>query len=186
MAMRLLCSQQKYGELEEYLRNLSDQSEKMTPILFSKNIVFNVLLQNAAARAKEAGIRFSANANVPEEVGIETGDLCSLLMNMLDNAIEASLQLPETQRSISLSAGMINKGFLTITCVNHCDRSTTIQPDGTIETDKEDQLSHGFGLTQMREVAEKYHSLLNITCDDGVFTVSTALQQDTDAKDELK
>ncbi len=185
MAMRLLCSGKKYRELEEYLRSLSDRSEKMTPLFFSKNIVFNVLLQNAAARAEEAGIRFSATANVPEEVGIETGDLCSLLMNMLDNAIEASLRLPEAQRSVTLSAGLINKGFLTVTCVNRCDRSTAIRPDGTIDTDKENRLTHGFGLTQMREVAEKYHSLLNITCCDGVFTVSTALQQNSGMNSDL-
>lgn len=49
-------------------------------------------------------------------------------------------------------------------------------PQGRLQTRKDDPASHGFGLAQMRAVAEKYSSVLDISWTEERFTVQTALQ----------
>lgn len=96
-------------------------------------------------------------------------DLYTLFGNALDNAIEASLSLLETERMIDLQVRE-KAGLILISITN---RFT-----GTVETDtelpktrKEDQNWHGFGLKSIRAVAEKYDGLMNLYGGDGVFTL---------------
>ena len=78
------------------------------------------------------------------------------------------------ERSICLRLTLRN-GFLGVFCANSYSGTVRTDPSGRLRTTKADE-AHGFGLEQMRAVAEKYRSLLDISYTDKVFTVQTALK----------
>lgn len=167
------------GELEELGRALSAwrvQSTGAAQLRYTEHTAVNAILQDVASRAEAANIRFEASAAVPAKLPIPDEDLCTLLMNLLDNALEGAAGTPEgAERSIRLRLTLRN-GFLGVSCTNSYSGVVRTDPAGRLRTTKTDEAAHGFGLEQMRAVAEKYRSLLDISYTDKEFTVQTALK----------
>lgn len=165
------------GDLEELRRRFAQWRGNRPPSAhYTKNIPINSITQDAAARAKEAQISFQAYIQVPERLPIPDEDLCALLMNMLDNALEGAARTPrERPRSIAFHVRYAG-GFLAVLCENTFDGMVNADAHGRLHTRKADRLCHGFGLPQMSAVAEKYGSLLDVQYTDDLFTVQTALR----------
>ena len=144
---------------------------------WTEHIAVNAILQDAANRAREAGITFRAAAAVPKELFVSDEDLCALLMNLLDNALEGAARTPAGREKIVLFHMRAAGGFLPILCENSFDGRVEQDSRGNLRTRKADPASHGFGLCQMRAVAEKYDSVLDVTWTEERFTVQTALQR---------
>lgn len=121
-SLHLLAKQGDIRGLEQRLDQLDSQLKQLSPRKFSSNFSVNIILQNAAARAADKEIIFEAFAPLPEELGIENADLCSLLINMLDNAIEAASHADSGSRRISVSLKFL-QNFLAIKCENSCSGS---------------------------------------------------------------
>ena len=167
------------GDLEGLTASLSawkDDNQQASQPRFSDNLTINAILQDAAMRAETAGITFNASALVPQTLAVSDEDLCILLMNMLDNAIEAAGHTPDGQeRMIHIQLRSTN-GFLAILCENSYDGKVLNDDKGEIISRKSDPRQHGFGLAQMRRIAEKYGSILDIRTNDRLFIVQTALK----------
>ena len=96
-------------------------------------------------------------------------ELYTLFGNALDNAIEASLPLPESERMIDLQVQQ-KAGLILIRVTNRF--AGTMEAGAELpKTSKADQDWHGFGLKSIRAVAEKYGGLMNLRGEDGVFTL---------------
>ena len=141
---------------------------------FTGNATVNVILQDAAARAGAAGIAFEAEVMLPDALPIPDGDLCALLMNLLDNSLEGAARTPAGREKRVRFRMRVEKDFIPILCENTFDGHVETAPDGAIQTTKADAAAHGFGLAQMRAVAEKYDSILDVSWTEDRFTVQTA------------
>ena len=144
--------------------------------LYSSNLVVNAILQDAAGRARAAGVSFRVTALVPKELPFPDEDLCALLMNLLDNALEGAARTPEGRERSILFRARIFKGFLVLRCENTFDGYVKTDGQGHLLTIKDEPSSHGFGMAQMRSVAQKYHARLDVDYTGQRFTVQTALQ----------
>lgn len=164
-------------ELGDMLEELYKQVNNAPQVAFTGNLTINAILQNAATRAAQVGARFNARVYVPDKINIPEKDICCLLMNMLENAVEAAGQRqPETARFIRFSAEVRN-GFLAVKCENSFSHMLKIDDNGKYISTKQTQRKSGLGITLMQEVAERYGSILDIShSDDGVFIVQTALK----------
>lgn len=144
----------------------------------ARNPVIDAMLQDAAARAERAGVAFTATALVPTEVPLPVEDLCALVMNMLDNALEAASRpgaAPAEGRPFVNVTLRESRGHLVVRCENSFDGTVLLDRRGALRTRKEDAASHGLGLQQMREVARRHGGELDVSWDDRVFRVSCAL-----------
>ncbi len=109
---------------------------------------------------------------------LSESDIYSLLGNILDNAIEATVQLPEGQRSISLTVKKAH-GFAHINADNpYMEKNLRFGQDGLPLTSKENKANHGYGIKSIAYVAEKYHGDLSIKAEDGVFSLSVMIPLD--------
>lgn len=175
-ALQLL---QRQGDLEglgRYLEELDGRLDKLAPRQYTGHFVINTILQNTAARAETLGVDFRAAAPVPPELGIETGDLCSLLLNMLDNALEAASQVSAPGGREVECVLKVRQGYLAVKCENTYAAPLSLDGDGQLLTTKADREGHGFGMAKMRSIAEKYGSVLDVSFTDERFTVQTALK----------
>ncbi len=175
-ALRLLYEKGDLEGLGRRLGELGQELDRLRLPSFSDHFTVNALLQNAAAKAAQAHIRFQARAPLPAELPVDDGDLCSLLMNLLDNALEAAGRVEDpAERFVSVSL-QVSQGFLAVSCRNSYAGGLLLDEKGWPKTIKEDESSHGFGLRQMETVARKYGSKLELSYDGKVFTVQTALK----------
>lgn len=177
LALQAIRKKGTMDQIDEYLEQLSSQTEKLMQADFTKNAILNSILQNSAASAEAAGIHFEADVQVPEMLEIAELDLCSFVMNLLDNALEACRRMDSSaKRYVHFKATLTPQGFLAIQCANSYSGVIAKDAFGKIKTQKEDVLLHGFGLKQMEQIAKKYNSLLEISYTDDTFTVMTALR----------
>lgn len=174
-ALNLLYRENKLAELGEKLTSLGKQIQQIMPRDFAEHYAINIILQNAAAKAADLGVQFHAQASVPETVELDESDLCTLLINMLDNALEAAAQVePPREREVWCRL-TYTQGFLAIQCENSCTGRYRRDEKGQLLSTKQGE-GHGLGLAQMRAVAEKFHGILDIQCLSDRFTVQTALK----------
>ena len=162
--------------LTDYLARLDDQLEHLSPTSYTANFIVNTVLQRYAAKAKELGAAFHTTAPLPKELSIGEGDLCGFLFNLLDNAVEGVDRTPPDRlRDIRCSL-QIRQGYLAIRCENTFDGIVLLDEEQNLLTTKEESGDHGYGLLQMRAIAEKYGSALSVSYDAERFTVMTALK----------
>ena len=175
-ALHLLAQKGDLPALERRLEQLEGELAHLSTRNFSEHSAINAILQNAAYRAEEMGVDFHAQALVPGDLELDEGDLCALLLNMLDNALEAASKVePPREREVRCRL-KLTQGFLAVWCQNTYTGPLRLDGGGQPLTSKEDADSHGFGLGQMRAVAAKYQGIVSISHDGSRFTVETALK----------
>ena len=111
---------------------------------------------------------------VPPELFVEGTDLCIILGNLLDNALEAVGNLPVERRLVKLVV-RLEKGTLHIMVENPYAGEIMENADGTIKSSKGQGDLHGYGLISVRKTAEKYNGDLVIRHGEGVFRASAIL-----------
>ncbi|NJA01277.1 sensor histidine kinase, partial [Clostridioides difficile] len=97
-------------------------------------------------------------------------DLCTIFSNSLDNAIEASLKIPDlSNRKVVLKARCEKEYFsylLTNNKVNPINRKQEL-----FISDKKDSNSHGYGIENIREIVNKYNGKLDISYTESEFSL---------------
>lgn len=160
--------------LQRYLEELTKETETIPPLRVCQHPIVNALVTRALAKAKRERIQMNLHVEVPADISIPDADLCTLLMNMLDNAIEALSLLPGKKERVLELTMHVRGRYLFVETMNPCD--------GTTLTDKETGLfrsmkgaGHGYGMKAMSDIAKKYQSKLQIKQEDGTVIVRTAL-----------
>lgn len=176
-AMEALCQKEDYEGLGALLGEMKQQDAGLAQMQFTENFTVNAILQDAASRAAQAGIAFDVQVHVPAELTVPENDACVLLMNMLDNALEACAKVSRPEDRFIRFKAEVKNGFFAIKCENSYAGELKEDKRGRLLTTKEEPEAHGFGLPQMSAVAERYHSLLDVSfTDDHVFIIQTALK----------
>lgn len=171
-ALKLMLEQTKITDAKSYLSELEQRNR--TTIKFTGNYVINAILQHASSRALELGFPLEAYARVEEQLNIPETDLCSLLFNMLDNAFEAVSKIDDPKKR-QIEIRIKQKDYsLGIYCANTYALAPVFEAENRLRSHKENP-GHGFGITQMEQIAKKYQSKLDISYSEDIFIVQTVL-----------
>ena len=119
----------------------------------------------------DAGISFVADVRLPEHLNIENIDLCSILQNLLDNAIDASKK--EEVKDIHIKMCQ-QKNYLSITIKNRSSADVLKTNPGLLTT-KADKKAHGIGTRIVKKLVDKYDGAIDYSMDSGYFVVSVLL-----------
>ncbi len=159
---------------EVYLSQLCNHYDDIAFPKVCSNQFADALISHYLKVAQEQGITVNTNLYLPNNVGIDDQDLCVILGNCLENAIEACSKLPQDQlRYIDIKT-TIAKNHLVIKIANSFCGSVIRQGDHFISS--KDGADHGLGLASVKALTAKYHGYCSIHCEQQVFKVAVSLK----------
>ena len=159
-------------EAKEYIREISQPIQKLTKTVWTGVDVVDVIISSKVEKMRNKGISWDINAEFPKNTNIQPYDLCTILSNLLDNAVEA-VERTGKQGNISLTIRKINY-FLMIRIANSCIGKNN-SFDALPKTTKEDKTMHGWGLQNVQETVQKYGGTLKFRQEENQFIVDVMM-----------
>lgn len=160
-------------ELASYLGKLDADLTDIDTVLKTGNVMVDAMLNSKLSLASSRRIGINAKATVPPSMGVSEIDLCVIIGNLLDNAMEACLkQEQETDRFIRVYVGML-KEQLYISVTNSVGGG--VHKTGKMYISTKNSETHGFGLMRMDRIVAKYNGYLNRQNEEGVFATEVML-----------
>ena len=162
--MKIQLSQENYDGLSDYLDELADDLDTVDTVIKTGNVMADAILNSKLNVAEKMNVQLNVKANVPEMLPMSDVELCSVLGNMLDNAVEACGTLPEEERFMRGYIGKL-KGQLYLSVQNSAGKVR--KEKGSYLSTKEGE--HGYGLFRIDRVAKKYGGYVNRQNEEGIF-----------------
>lgn len=165
------------GDLEavkKYLDGLDEDLSAVDTVIKTGNKMTDAILNSKISLAKSKHITVVADAHVPVALTTSELDLCIIIGNLFDNAIEASMALPEEERLIRVYMDMKNTQ-LYMCFTNFTAGKKLHKENGLFRTTKGS--GHGFGLVRIDTIVERNGGYLNRNSEDGAFTTEVLLPQ---------
>lgn len=172
--LRQLISHNKTDEAMQYLDELQEPVKEMMDTVWTGDETVDYLINSKAEIAEENGITYQVQVEFSRYTNLKSADLCTILGNLLDNALEAAKQISDLEkRFIKLTIRRINQ-MLVIKVENSFD-AMPVKKDGLLKTSKKESELHGWGLKSVQTAAEKYDGMVQISYEDTVFCAVVTL-----------
>lgn len=169
------CERKEYKEVEQFLEQLIEKApfDSLT-ISKTDNSVVDALINYKYSIAKRMGIDFMVKLDIPMHLPYDNADMCIILGNALDNALEANLRSEIKKRYIKLNMRMENNN-IAIIVENSFDGHINKSKKGKFLTAKTDKLDHGMGLDSIERSVNKYHGFIKTSYTENVFVIEVLL-----------
>lgn len=167
----LLC-EAKTDEAIEYMKKAAQRISEFDVVIDVGNDFVNAILNAKLSEAKRNGITVLCSAD-KNASGIDEVDLCNLLGNLLDNAIEACEKCRDRQRVIEIKIQMRGDKYLLE--VENTATENALENNQQLVTTKDDILRHGYGVKSIKSIAEKYNGMVNFSQVDDKFRSTVVL-----------
>ena len=172
--LQVLKAQLSMGQTElaqEYLGRLEQDLDSIKQLVETGNVSLDAILNSKLSYAQKQQISLHYKATVPPKLSVSDIDLCVLLGNLIDNAVEACEQLPVEQRFLRLYIGIFRKQ-LYISVTNATGELVRKLDEEYITTKRG---NHGHGLKRINNTVEKYGGFINRKNEPGVFATEIML-----------
>ncbi|MBR5959440.1 MAG: sensor histidine kinase [Clostridia bacterium] len=153
LTMKNLYHEGNYDQLGQYIDEYYDALPVPETRRYCSNRALNALLNYYAGKAKENDIPVSFRIDIPQKIAVSDVDLCTIIGNILENAVAASLEIPVENRNLFLS-GLVQNNRLYIVATNAFN-GLVKQRNGKYLSSR--HTGNGIGLKSICASAEKYH-----------------------------
>lgn len=160
--------------IRNYLDLLDKDLTTVDTVIKTGNPMTDAILNSKISLARSKGIEVVADAHIPVKLKTSEIDLCCIIGNLFDNAIEASVKLPEDQRVIRVYMDMKNTQ-LYISFTNLTAEKKMSKVGNIFRTTKGE--GHGFGLVRIDAIVERLDGYISRNSEDGAFTTEILLPQ---------
>jgi len=123
------------------------------------NKMTDAILNSKIGLARERGIEVKAEVQIMTALTTPEIDLCIIIGNLFDNAMEASLALPESERLIRVYMTVKQNNQLYISFTNFTATKKLTKTNGRFKTTK--GKGHGFGLVRIDHIVERHSGYIN-------------------------
>ncbi len=171
-ALSSLADKETGSEVRKYISELIDTSDNTERYINTGNVEIDSILNAKIQEAAAKGVTVNAIVAVPEHLTLMTFDLTVLLGNLIDNAIEGTLNA-RNGGSIDLDL-RYSKNRLLLEISNPFTGEIELK-DGLPVTKKRDKQNHGIGLKQVVKTLKKYDGDLDISVEEGRFKASAII-----------
>ena len=172
--MKVLASGGDLEGIRSYLDRLDTDLNTVDLAVKTGNAMADAILNSKISVAKSRDIPVQVEAHIPVRLKMSELDLCCVIGNLFDNAIEASLALPPEERLIRVYLDM--KGTqLYLSFTNFTAQGKREKRNGRFLTTKGE--GHGFGLVRVDAIVERLDGYLSRNSEDGAFTTEILIPQ---------
>ena len=160
--------------LKAYLDELDTDLNTVDTVVKTGNPMADAILNSKISLARSRNIPTQVDAHIPVKLKMSELDLCCIIGNLFDNAMEASMALPEEKRMIRVYMDM--KGTqLYISFTNFTAAKKLDKVGKGFKTSKGE--GHGFGLVRIDDIVSRYDGYLSRNSEDGAFTTEILIPQ---------
>ena len=172
--MKVLAANGDMDGIKSYLDMLDTDLNTVDTVVKTGNAMADAILNSKISLARSKNIAVHVDAHIPVKLKMSELDLCCIIGNLFDNAIEASLELPEDRRMIRVYMDMKNTQ-LYISFTNFTATKKMVKIGKIFRSTKGD--GHGFGLVRMDNIIERLDGYLSRNSEDGAFTTEILIPQ---------
>ena len=180
--IRRLSEEGRLEELKCFLNEYAEETETDPLPVFCENIVANSMLGYYYLKAFKAEIEFSCSCAIPRQLSVSDSDLCVVLGNALENAVEACERLEKPNSRFLSAESRILNGQLLIKIENSYNGFLKLKSGGYTST--KDGEFHGLGLRNIQKVVESYGGFVKTEHDEKTFTLMAAFPIPCDVPEE--
>lgn len=173
-AMKAYAASEDWDAIKRYLDLLDDDLTTVDTVIKTGNPMTDAILNSKISLAASRKIKVIADASIPVKLKLSEIDLCCIIGNLFDNAIEASMKLPEDQRVIRVYMDLRNTQ-LYISFTNFTS-GKKMQKEGKLFRSTKGE-GHGFGLVRIDAIVERLDGYISRNSEDGAFTTEILLPQ---------
>ena len=168
-----LAKQKDIEALLSYLTPMCQNQEQWKDeFVDTGNLIANAILNQKISQAKSDHISITVNAHLPRQLSIENQEFCSLLSNLLNNALEACVKTSHPEIYVDIAQ---KKCYLCIK-VRNTTLHNVLKDNPELKTDKPDGAYHGIGIRVIRSITEKYDGFLDFSMENQFFVAEVFLK----------
>lgn len=157
---------------QKYLQDLVESGMESSKEIHTGNLVIDSLLNYKILEAGQEKIVFEIDIQIPEKMEVSSYEICTILGNAIDNAMEAVRKTEEKRIYLSMK---YTKGRLLIQIKNRFVGELEYTSANTLKTQKKDAENHGFGVKNIQEAVERLDGVFNIDIQEQNFIVTILL-----------
>lgn len=169
--IRSLCEEGNYEDVKNYTGQLIENIQPGGSRIMTGNQAADLIIRSKQKTAEARGITFTFSGSLEQLAAMAAPDICGLLANAYDNAIEACL----SQKSPFIRTAVSSTRNHTVIQIDNSVSHRVPVRGNQIPTSKKDKLSHGYGIHIMKRIALKYDGSCQFHSDDEMFTVKITL-----------
>ena len=175
LAMKILTDDGKHEQLAAYLTDIQDSYTEAPEIVICGHRMIQSVLGHAAQRAGQMGFEISFDISPLPPLTITDTDTVSLLMNLINNALESCEKMQSPKKRWITVATKPRAPYLYISVKNSSGGDVRVKNGRYIST-KEDPFFHGHGLTVVHGIAKKYNGFAEFEHTEDSFCAEVALR----------
>lgn len=160
--------------IKQYLDELDTDLQTVDTVIKTGNAMADAILNSKISLARSKEIQVKADAHIPLALTTSDIDLCVIIGNLFDNAIEASLKLPPEQRMIRIYMAMKNTQ-LYISFTNFT-ATVKMEKQGRVFKSSKGE-GHGLGLVRIDAIVDRLGGYLSRNSESGAYTTEILLPQ---------
>ncbi len=170
-----LCAEGKYSEIEDYTVQLRENFIPADHKILTGNEIADLVIRSKSQKASEHHIEFTFSGSLKHLNRMEAPDICGLLANAYDNAIEACITQSAPYIRTKVAA---TRNYTLIQIANSMPHKVSIRSN-RLATTKKDKTNHGLGIDIMHRIAHKYKGDCKMQSTDNEFIVKITLLNDS-------
>lgn len=173
-AMKAYAASEDWDAIRRYLDLLDEDLTTVDMVIKTGNPMTDAILNSKISIAKSKNIQVVADAHISLQLKSSEIDLCCIIGNLFDNAIEAVEKLPEDQRVIRVYMDMRNTQlYISIT---NFTAGKKLKKEGKLFRSTKGE-GHGFGLARIDAIVERLDGYISRNSEDGAFTTEILIPQ---------
>ena len=162
------------SELHAYLESIINKIKTNTEMIKTGNAIVDAIINDKYSIAVEKNIDIDIDLGLPKDIPLDMIDLCTIISNGIDNAIEACEKIPEVENRRIKVVGKCSQGYFIFSISNKTLGNVEVK-NNTVKSTKKDGKNHGYGLWNIRNSVDKYKGEFNISHKENVFSLKTII-----------
>lgn len=172
--MKLMLNSKQFDQLDKYFKSIEENIIEPLSFIDCGNSNISAVLNLETAKANTQGIKLDTKLAVPSVLPFSDSQICSLLTNLIDNAIEACQHYNQLKATIEVTIFQ-RQCYLYVSITNPLGSNIDKEQILSLKTNKDDKISHGYGSRIIDRIVRRYNGQVNYSIIDGQFVADIML-----------